>query len=383
MKKSQLRVGFLTSSDPRDRSAWSGTQHFMYAALSNAFENLIPLGPLHSNGFYTAGKIISKFNEKVGGKRTGYLHSRTRSKILAKKIQRKLRVNKCDVIFAPAGSAEIAWLETNTPICYLSDTSFAQIINYYDRYSNLSNSAISKGNDLEQRAIEKASVIVYASDWAASFTKQNYRTKRKSIEVVPFGANIEASPERSSVIPTTLPNGTWNLLFLGIFWERKGGELAIETLEELIRRGYDVKLTVLGCTPPVKHEKMEVIPFLNKNEPKDYSKFKTILNESQILFLPTKAEAYGVVFCEAAAYGIPSITRATGGTTTAVQNGQNGYALPYHSTHLDYANVVEELILNPQKYLELCKTSRDRYENVLNWTSWANSMRKILENIAN
>ena len=56
-----------------------------------------------------------------------------------------------------------------------------------------------------------------------------------------------------------------NILFLGVDWYRKGGDLVYDTFLKLIEAGYNIHLTVCGCVPPVKHAKIKVIPFLRNN----------------------------------------------------------------------------------------------------------------------
>jgi len=55
-------------------------------------------------------------------------------------------------------------------------------------------------------------------------------------------------------------------LFVGVDWKRKGGDIALETIDLLDKKGYDVHFTACGCTPPNSHPKMVVIPFLDKKK---------------------------------------------------------------------------------------------------------------------
>jgi glycosyltransferase involved in cell wall biosynthesis len=59
------------------------------------------------------------------------------------------------------------------------------------------------------------------------------------------------------------------LLFVGRDWSRKGGDIAFKTLISLCERGVDAELVIVGSTPPpeIKHEKLRVIPYLDKNVP--------------------------------------------------------------------------------------------------------------------
>ncbi|HRQ86246.1 MAG TPA: glycosyltransferase, partial [Flavobacteriales bacterium] len=58
--------------------------------------------------------------------------------------------------------------------------------------------------------------------------------------------------------------------------------------------------------------------FLNKNLPADMARLEHHLRTADFLILPTRFEAYGIVFCEAAAYGLPALASRTGGVPTIV-----------------------------------------------------------------
>src|SRR5690606_29435657 len=111
---------------------------------------------------------------------------------------------------------------------------------------------------------------------------------------------------------------------------RKGGEIALQTWEHLRSMGYDTSITFVGSTPPRQIEQVgvNVIPLLDKNDPEQYRRLWNLYIESHFFLLPTRAEAFGIVFSEASSFGLPCISTQTGGVPNAVRNGENGYTLP-------------------------------------------------------
>ncbi|MCB4235988.1 glycosyltransferase family 4 protein [Kaistella anthropi] len=105
---------------------------------------------------------------------------------------------------------------------------------------------------------------------------------------------------------------------------------------------------------------------MNKNKTEDYERLKQLLSQSHLLFLPTRAECYGIVYCEASAYGLPSIATATGGVTSIVKDGVNGFALPENAGAEEYAEKIAE-ILSPEQLSVLSESSRKRYEEHLTY----------------
>ncbi|MEG1023026.1 MAG: glycosyltransferase family 4 protein [Flavobacterium sp.] len=377
MKEKKI-VGFITASDPNDKRSWSGIHYRMYKALLNEFDEVYVLGPMpKSSALNKTLKIFNKIHIKLFSKKYNVFHNILVSKFYASKISTKLKRKKVDILFAPAAATEIAYLKTSTPICYLSDTSFSQINEYYKIFSGISALSIKESNLIEQKAINNSSTQIYSSKWAADYVINNYKANSKNVRTVSFGANIDYIPEKTDIKKDF--GGTINFLFLGVDWERKGGDIVLESLNILIDKGFDITLTICGCVPPnqITNSRIKVIPFLNKNKSEDYNLFLEILFQTHILFVPTRADCTPIAFCEANAFGIPVITTDTGGVNSIIENDINGYALSFEAKPIEYANQIQDLLNNREKLKELAEQSRLKFDNELNWNYWGKKMREI------
>ena len=373
-----VRVGFLTSTNPSDRSASSGVHYRMYQALKQEFEQVIPLGPLSiSKSVFIRLRLLDYFHRIVFRKSFNKFHSTLLSKHYARQFEKKLATANIDVIFAPKSSTEIAYLNTTIPICYESDTSFSQLSNYYDSYAQFSKASIKESNLVEQKAINNSVIQVYPSKWAANHVVAFYKAVPENVLILKHAANIDTAPKLEDIQQRNFDKPS-NLLFVGFDWKRKGGDIAFEAFKILIEQGYDVSLTICGCVPPVSHPKMRIIPSLNKNNPDDRAELNKLFLESHIFFMPVRAECFGIALCEANAYGLPIVTTATGGVGEIVENGKNGYALPIVAQPIDYANTLRFLLDNPDELRAMSIKARNKYERELNWGVWGKRMRDIL-----
>jgi glycosyltransferase involved in cell wall biosynthesis len=95
--------------------------------------------------------------------------------------------------------------------------------------------------------------------------------------------------------------------------------------------------------------------------------------------LPTRAEAAGIVFCEASAFGVPSLTLKTGGVEDYVRNGINGICLPYNSKPKDFAKSILEIVKDKDRYSSLCVGAFNEYKNRLNWECTASELVHLCE----
>lgn len=372
-----LNVAFLTShprikrSDTRSGVSSTGTYYYMARALNKQGCNVYPLGSIQSV-WERAGKIVNRLAYLFFKRRYDATHSVHLARQYARYLKRHISPRWCDAVFAPLASAKIAFFETDVPVVYVSDATFALLHNYYPEYSDLLSCSIRANQEIETSAIRKARLILYPTAWAARSAIDDYRAKEANVRVIPFGANLDDIPAREAVLNRTRSDRC-RLLFIGVNWQRKGGDIAVETLNELNRLGLEAKLAVCGCTPPrhVSHPDIHVIPYLDKDDPAQYKQFAQLLYASDFLLLPTRSECYGIVYCEANAFGLPVITTDTGGVSDVVKDGENGLLLPPEATGVDYARLIYEVYYDDQRYAALVKSARKAFEERLNWNHWA------------
>lgn len=375
-----FRVAFLTSYDPGDESKLSGSSYYMLKALERKGCRVTKLGPARERRFLSGGiaRLLQRFKPPYN-----FGHSHLMAALYARGFRKKLKNRVFDCIFAPRASTEIALLRTQTPIIYYSDTTFASLYNYYEWFSNFMRLSQWEGNRIEQAALNNSTYAVFSSEWAAHSAINDYSIDASKISVVPMGPNLRKTPGRKQALQPR-EKDKCKLLFIGVEWERKGGQIAYDAMMALKSMGINASLTIVGCTPPpsVLDNDLHVIPRLNKANPAEYQKFGDLLSSHHFFILPTRAECFGVVFCEASAFGLPSITTDTGGIPTAVRNGVNGYRLPLSATGNEYAERIASLINNYEtQYVPLSISSRNIFENELNWDAFAEKMMSLFEQI--
>ncbi len=385
MASKRLKIAYLTSTDARNRHAWSGTQFSIWNALQKhvgdieLIHSVKPFFPL------LIGKIVTGLSQKLLHKRYNYRHSRMLAKGYARIVNPKLKKDNYDLVVVPATSAFIPYLKTDLPIAYVGDSTVKSSMNYHRALSNLLPFSVGETMAIESEAFEKSSFLVFSSEWAENSAVNDFQINPNKVFAAPFGPNMETStlPTREIAL-TKQKTKECRLFFIGVNWVDKGGSIAYEAMVELNNMGIDTRLTICGCVPPqaFNHPKLNIIPFLDKNNEEQRAKLDEIYLHTDFLILPTRFEAFGVVFSEASAFGIPSIATDTGGVPSAIINGKNGYLLPYSAGGKDYAKIIAEIFSDDDKYYSLAKESRNLFEIRLNWDNWAeifkNAYRKTI-----
>ena len=310
----------------------------------------------------------------------GYPHFNKLHCILkAKYIKKKLERINFDLIFAPNSPDYVAYLETEIPIVYLRDTTFQLFIDYYPSFFGLNEKDKKEGNEIEKNALDRAWKIIYSSKWAAESALNYYQAEVSKISIIDFGANLLYEPQKK-YIPSDSRNEVCNILFIGVDWIRKGGEVAYKAFLKLQKEGFNCKLTIVGCNPKLTEgtENIEIVAFLDKKNNLDFYKLFNIYLRSHFLLLPTTADCTPVVISEAAAFGIPVIATDTGGISAVIHEGVNGYLLPDNADENCYSNKIKSVFEDKDLYNTLRINSRREFETRLSWKIWINKINHLI-----
>ncbi len=376
-----MKVGFASRLSPLDKKTWSGTSYYTYHQIKKNYE--VEIFNYKWTWLLREWLTMQKsLNRKFFKKQTAVEFLKSYAKYFSKQLQKDLKKRPVDVLFVSASSQLIAYLETDIPIIYMTDATFQQLQGYYPGFSNLATYNIKQGVELDKKAFQLASQCMLASEWNKNSASKDYGIDANKISVVPCGANLDKIPDASELNMET--SCQCRLLFLGVEWDRKGGDIVLETFHLLKQNGMNPHLHIIGCVPPhdlTQEKSVTVIPFLDKNKKEDFLQLHQTFLQTDFFLLPTRAECAGVVFSEASAYAIPSITTDTGGVTTYVKNGINGFALPMQAGADAYAKRIGQLITDQQDLKNLKSSSRKYYDEILNWDLWGRQFQQIAERL--
>ena len=380
--KTFMKIGFVSRWNPRDRRSWSGICFHTFQEIGKY--NQMEIFSYYRSPWYLREwvKMLIRINKRVFRKNTAAEFLTFYAKYYSKQLEKSLASKPVDLLFVSASPQLIAYIKTSIPIIFNIDATFKQIQGYYPYFSNLAKFNIRQGIALDKRAFQHSRHLILASDWNKNSAVNDYGIEESKISVVAFGANMDSIPESHELTPYIASE--FKILFLGVEWIRKGGDIVLEAFRILRQRGVNAHLHIIGCVPPHDlsgEQDITVIPFLNKNVAEDLKRLHKIFLESAVLFLPTRAECSAIVFSEAGAFGLAALTTDTGGVTTYVKNDINGYALPFEAGGEQYADVLAKLAEDRELLAKLKIGSRRYYEEKLNWGHWGKRFQELAEKI--
>ncbi|MCA0429286.1 MAG: glycosyltransferase family 4 protein [Bacteroidetes bacterium] len=375
-----FKFAYLSTENPNNKRVWSGT-HYSILKHLKTIGTVDILGPYEPKCEILFKRILNQITFKLFNKRIAYRHSTLVAKNFGKYFTEKLKNKTYDFIIAPAASGEIAYLKTKIPIIYITDGTFNGCLNYHKNLSLLTNTSQQEGELIEQLAINKSNLIIASSEWCANSIINHYNKDKNQVVTLPYGANLENIP--NSISPKKLnKNDVFKLLFVGVYWENKGGPIVINALNKLISENYKVELTIVGCEPNlILPSGVTVIPFLDKNNNDGQLKMMEIFKSHHALILPTRFDCSPIVINEASAFAMPSLVSNTGGVNGHLTNNVNGFLVDYDDDGSGYAKLISGWINNPISYSNISESTLKQYQNFNNWDKWISELKKILLNL--
>jgi len=387
MNNKILKIVYISKDNSKDMRSWSGLTYFISDSLRLHGAELIFIDNILINN-YLFIKIIDKIYSILIKIFSGKIYQNNRTIRLSKKyaniINKKIPMD-ADAILIPSGTIQMAFLNTDKKKILYNDATFASMINFYPAFTNLCKKTIYEGNLIDKKAFENSDILIFSSDWAANSAINDYNINPSKVKVIPFGANILKSysdKEISDIIENRCNNinTKCNFLFIGVDWERKGGNIALDIINLLHSKNINLHFDIVG----IKNLSLE-LPyyvtnhgFLNKSIEEEKNKIDNLYINANFLLFPTRFECSAIVFSEASSFGLPAITTKTGGTETIIKDNLNGMTFNLNANIDEYVNYILKTIENKDNYKKLCQSSYNEYITRLNWNV---SGKKIIDSI--
>lgn len=379
-----MKVGFVTTFDINDVHKRSGAPFFMAKGMENVGIELDYIGPLKKR--LPIGFNIKNAWKKFACEQKNSSRFNTYAlKNYARQITKQLGSRQVQALVAHILNP-IAYLDCKEPIVLWTDAVYASLIGFYPGLSYHSATTIREANAMTAESLSRCKLAIFSSDWAANNALELYGASKEKVKVVPFGANIDFHPSLNEIraMLKTRPRDKVKLLFLGKEWYRKGADIVLKVAKNLHAAGQPVELNMVGCQPPA-HE--EIPPYVNclgyisKSSAEGMNKIMQLLSSSHFLFVPSRAEAFGIVFCEANAFGVPCLTSYVGGISTIVKKNVNGMTFSLEAEPREYSEYIMDLMQNYGRYEELALSSFQEFETRLNWRVAAAEVKKLIQEI--
>lgn len=193
----------------------------------------------------------------------------------------------------------------------------------------------------------------------------------------------DSSPLKSKL---SISDGDIVITFTGRYVNFKGYDIVIRTFRELEKKLKNLKLITMGgydeIHPTGLTKEEEIYKTNNPNIidigfTKEVEKYLAI---TDLFFFPSKKEGIPICIVEALAMGIPVVTFDARGCNDLVSNNYTGKLMPLDSDHVDFAESIEELLINSKK-LELIRQNIAAKRDELSRNRFINQQVKYFRDI--
>jgi glycosyltransferase involved in cell wall biosynthesis len=111
---------------------------------------------------------------------------------------------------------------------------------------------------------------------------------------------------------------------VGMDWDQKGGPLLLEALRKVRSWRPEVRLKVVGCSPPVDDPGVDVVGYLPHGDPDARRRLAELYGGAGCLALLSPFDCFPNVLLEAQIVGVPVVTLAGQGRPEALRHGETG-----------------------------------------------------------
>lgn len=351
----RLKLGFLTPHNPYDRRAFSGTAFFAARALErHRAIDLRILGTHRPPGwldrFFPQGETIAPARPALAG------------------------LDAVVGLVATSLLARVADVAPNLPLIHITDATPAFLRDEYGW------AVPGHADRTEARLVTRAAATVYSSRTIGDRAGADLGLPGLRPETIPFGVNLDSVPD---ICPGKPSLNRLNLLFIGLDWMRKGGDVAVAALDALRAAGQDAELTIVGrCPANVQtHPRVTYAGYLDKNRARDMARLTRLLSRAHLLLLPTRGDCTPMVMAEAMVHGTPVIATDTGGVGAVMGGPGAGLLMPRFASPSDWATAIGEMTRDPDRYRFYSETAFDRARTELTWTSWSDAVARLAQGV--
>lgn len=367
-----LKIGLLGLEDPANVSTYSGTPYHLAHFLREAGNQVSFFGPYpvkHRKRVSYQNWLLKKLTGRhilwerypmITDQYAGIVESYAKSDA------------SLDLLLATS-AFYLGKAKTHLPLVFWGDTTAAGVIGHYPYYKNISETMIRQCNAVEQDALDACTLAIFSNQWAADVALSSYRLDPAKVRVLCYGANLLKTPDHAEIkqFLQSRPAKQWNLLLIGVDWQRKGVDTAITTTTELRSRGFDVRLRVVGCQPPSGTsvpDGVEILGRIPKATSEGSARLAKLMSETHLFILPSRAECAAVSLAEANAFGVPVLSTNVGGNASLVKDGVNGFLLDPVAPIKLWADTAQQMLMSPFVYEEWCWRAHGYFHAELSWS---------------
>lgn len=236
----------------------------------------------------------------------------------------------------------------------------------YTGFAAVTRRAMEQRARLQQEFYEKASGIFTMGQWMADFLVDEVGLPAEKVHHVGGGLNTHGSPDLSAREGRTF-------IFAGRDYRRKGGDLVLEAFDILHSRDKELRLLIAGPKSDFAsgHDGVEFMGDVTNDV------LGSLFAKSDCFVMPSRFEAYGLVFPEALACALPCVGRRAFEMQHFIEDGVTGRLVGSDDPE-ELAEAMLDCLTNPiirQNVIDNVPSIVEKYS----WAAVADRIHGVIE----
>ncbi|EOR84447.1 glycosyltransferase family 4 protein [Latilactobacillus sakei] len=360
---------YLAEWDGKKQKSWSGTTYSLLRALEK--NNSISSIDININTYtkvkylLLSGIITGKFTRNLI---FNAFYQKDREKKIIKEVQSIDSKNILQI-------GDIANLN-NSMIYQDLSLSFLLKIKEFDPdsfklsgFSHFKDDELRERNEIQLERYNTAKYILTMSHSLRNHLIEDQGFNENKVIYVGGGINVKPDEAKQKV-----SKNRRNILFVGRDFLRKGGDLTVSAFKLLKRQEEykDLSLYIAGPKELSDEYLGEGIHFLGDMSSKELEEY---FNICDIFCMPSRFEAYGLVFAEALTHGLPCIGLNKFDMPYFIEDGVSGYLLKSQDGAKQLSDKIDKLLRN-EDIFKYVNSNLEEYRREYSWDTVA---KRILE----
>lgn len=378
-----MHIGFLTPEFPHELTGKSGG---LGTSIKNLADALARKGVKISIFVYgqNINKVISDSGISlhiISQRKFQFFSWYFYRKFLQKYVNTEISLNRIDLIEAPDWTGISAFMNFRCPLVIRmngSDGYFCYLENRKQKWKN---------RFLEKKALQNADHLISVSEFTAQTTSKIFDLTKK-IKIIPNSIDLNKF-KPSNEIPDS-----GHILYFGTLIRKKGIIELASAFNQLIKMHPESQLYLIGKDVIDNKENRSTLKIVQEHLSKEalsniyhlpevsYNEIRKYIGKSEIVVLPSFAEALPMTWLETMAMEKPFVSSNIGWANELMINEVTGFTVN-PKMHKDFAEKISWLLENPGRAKEMGKNARKRVESKFSSDVVANKNLKFYQEIIN
>jgi glycosyltransferase involved in cell wall biosynthesis len=377
-----MRILLLSEGDPESWHAWSGISRSLVNHLRLA-GHTVDVGNVDvrsTDRWIAAAATFAPARARWG---TRYHLGAVPFSLRSRRARRVIDVRgmQSDVIlqigatFDPRGASDLPYC-----LCCDSNILMAQhgIATGCSDASRLTPAEVDGIRRREMRVYQGAAAIFPLSRRLARSFIEDFAVPEDRVRPIYAGPNLDPTSLRPIDAHRRDEKRPPTILFVGLQFQRKGGDLLVESFRRVRAALPDARLLLAGVPAGfITDPGVTCLGVLDKHRPEEAASLAAAYASSDVFALPTRFEPFGIAFVEAMHFGLPCVGPNAWAVPEIIDDGETGYTIAIDDVEA-LTDRLLRLLRNPGLARALGASGRRKAEQLFTWPRVVDRMTAVL-----